>query len=533
MISNKLTQPRLLSRSSHGLNDWIIPIIWGGLLALLLVEMAQSMWWRPVHDTAHLHYVGWLIDQHQFVPYRDVFETSQPLSILFHVLIGRMFGFGDMAFRLVDLALLVALLVVTGQVMRPLGRWPAVVAAVLFGLLYLSFGPSMSLQRDYLALLPVALALLVGGLAWRPARRAFAIGTLFGIAVAIKPHLGLGLPVVLLYSFGETIQQSAGPAGHSTSRWANAARLLLWVGVGVILAFALPLIWLWQSGGLVDWWAIVTRYLPLYIQMNGAHEIQSGLDRWLYQLHSYQSLGGRAALLIPATLGVYLALFESRLQWREKRLVVSLAALVVVYALYAVVAGQFWAYHWMPFFYFATLTGSLVLVDMAPGQNRAGRRWLAKIVFIIGLTLTLRPAPDFFRQLTDQEPRPPKAGRVDEMSAFLRGAVQPGDRVQPLDWVDGGTAQAMHLAGAIPATPYLYDAQFYHHLSSDYIQELRRNFIERLERSRPRFIIDIPNQSYPTGPDTTDNFPALDRLIRQHYTLVRTGDGYVIYERTR
>jgi hypothetical protein len=158
---------------------------------------------------------------------------------------------------------------------------------------------------------------------------------------------------------------------------------------------------------------------------------------------------------------------------------------------------------------------------------------LALAVFVYALTLVVRPAPDFFRQVMGQEPRPPKNGRVDEMARFLQREMEPGDTVQPLDWIAGGTAQAMHLSGALPATRFVYDAQFYHHLSNDYIHGLRREFMDDLQAAPPRFFIDIPDQSRPNGSDTATSFPPLEQFIEQSYSPAQWGDGYVIYERVR
>ena len=63
-------------------------------------------------------------------------------------------------------------------------------------------------------------------------------------------------------------------------------------------------------------------------------------------------------------------------------------------------------------------------------------------------------------------------------------------RVQPLDW-DGGALHGMLLAKAITATPYICDFQLYHHVSTPYIQGLRRDFLADLEQAMPAFIIDM------------------------------------------
>jgi hypothetical protein len=69
------------------------------------------------HDTPLLHYVAFLMDQHGRFPYRDVFETM-PGAFAMHFVIAKLFGYGDVAFRTVDLVLLGLLCAATYLFMR-------------------------------------------------------------------------------------------------------------------------------------------------------------------------------------------------------------------------------------------------------------------------------------------------------------------------------------------------------------------------------------------------------------------------------
>ena len=199
---------------------------------LLLLKVFNSLDWRMEHDTPLLHYTAFLIDEHDLVPYRDIFETSMPGTIAFHYSVGRLFGYSDAAFRFVDLVLLGALLAATYFFMSRFGRLPAVWAVVLFGHVYLVQGPSMSLQRDYIGVIPVAFALLCipdqKGRAVRFGRFAL-VGLLFSLSFLVKPHLVIALPVV----FGALL----------TFRWEfRRRRMLDLVRCGVVCAvsFLLP-----------------------------------------------------------------------------------------------------------------------------------------------------------------------------------------------------------------------------------------------------------------------------------------------------
>ena len=95
------------------------------LVVLILLQIYISLDWRIEHDTPNLHYIAYLMDEYDFVPYRDIFETSMLGTFAFHFIIGKLFGYGDAAFRFVDLSLLALLLIVTYLFMSRFGRLPA------------------------------------------------------------------------------------------------------------------------------------------------------------------------------------------------------------------------------------------------------------------------------------------------------------------------------------------------------------------------------------------------------------------------
>lgn len=130
------TTPSAISRGQR--------VIVGALLIIFLAELALSLNWRMEHDTPLLHYVAFLIDQHDFVPYKDVFETSMPGTFLFHLAIGKTLGYGDTAFRVVDIAYLMLLLTATWFLVRPImGPLPALISPLLF----LAYSISTRVQR--------------------------------------------------------------------------------------------------------------------------------------------------------------------------------------------------------------------------------------------------------------------------------------------------------------------------------------------------------------------------------------------------
>lgn len=510
---------------------WVQTATLSFLALLLLVELAFSLTWRISHDTPLMHYMAFLIDRHDFVPYRDVYETSMPGTFLFHVLIGKFFGYGDFVFRCVDVVFVLALCTCTWRLVRPFGPRAGVAAALFFPLWYLAGGPAMGLQRDCVGILPIVLAMLAAGggdgLA-RPRCRAFLIGLFFGISASIKPHLAIGLPAVLAYF----VANLSDPQPTRGGRIRELTRVGAFAGAGFLCSFAVPMLWLWWRGGLPAFLEMFFSYLPLHLELAGDHTTLRGLDKWLYLIKGYRSLGGRTVLLFPASLGIYLALLETEARTRTRRLAILLTAMAFLYSIYPVFSGQFWDYHWMPFLYFVSLCGALILVPAASSAQTRLRSIVPCAVFLFFVFIGLPPADPFVRAVIGQPEPLLKDGRVDAIASFLKENLREGDRVQPLDWT-GGSIHAMLLAEAVIATPYIHDYYFYHHVSEAHIQELRRRFIDGLHAGPPRFVIDVSATPRPNGFDTTREFRELRAFLEEDYSPVHRGEGYVILERRR
>src|SRR3972149_3678221 len=169
------------------------------LAAFLIVQAAYSLQWPIAHDEAPLFYEAFLMRAEGRVPYRDIFDFQMPGSFAAYFVLARLSGFNDLRIRILALLILAALLTITFLAMRPFGKTPALTAVLLFGLKYLQGGPSMSLQRDYLLLIFLALALWIGMRDDLTLKHRIALGLLFGLAATLKPHASLGLLPILFF----------------------------------------------------------------------------------------------------------------------------------------------------------------------------------------------------------------------------------------------------------------------------------------------------------------------------------------------
>lgn len=504
--------------------------------ALLLALAAASLKWAHLHDAPVMLYCGMLIERFGLTPYRDFFDMNLPGAHLFFAALGRLFGYSDAAFRLVDLALLSSLLALTWGWMRRFDRRAAWAGAALFGLAYLGGGETISMQRDYLVLIPIAAtlwALTAEGPRPGLPTRALLTGLGFGMAATVKPHAAIGLAPALAYLCLRDRNDAplrdeglADTAPRHASRWGLVSLALL----GAALPVAAMLGWLAWRGALGAFFDLATHYWPLYGGLSGGHFPVHGLDRLTYLGEEFQKLGGLGPWLAPAVLALTLFLTHPALAPGRRREAGLLAGLAAAYAVYPALTGQFWAYHWLPCQYFLIQAGALCLsrpVESLPGLARrvVPLFFVAVAVPLVWMMPAMQPWSTFKWAPADN---PLKAALIGQ---YLKERLHPGDTVQTLDWCAGGVHGAL-LAGARPATRFIYDFHFYHDVSSPYIQGLRRELLRELSQSRPRFIVQtVGDRPVVRGKDTSERFEALEGLIQANYHVATRGPGFVIYER--
>ena len=495
-----------------------IPLVLGVSTLILAITAIASLRWHYVHDSPLLIYAGFLIDRGA-VPYRDFFDMNMPGTYFVMWTMGRLLGWTDYAFRVFDLSLLAILSLVTFIWMRPMGRLSAAYAAIGFPLYYLAYGAETSMQREYIALLPLVLILWLSsrGATSRPALRGFLIGALSAAALLIKPQFALLClpPIVFLI--------------HDARRATGILRLVMALSAGLLLPCGLTLLYLTMTGSLEPFLDIAINYWPLYAHMTGYHQPIAGLSRVSYIAISVLAGLVMSPLLLPALLGIQVRRRDSTIS-RHSWLIGSL---LLAAALYPALSGQFWHYHWIPFHYMALCAASLSAWPSSLERRKptgliafaASAALLLTVCALQGLGLyRLASQPEVQTQL--------KGGVPDEMHQFLSAHLRAGDTVQPLDWT-GGAVHGMLLARAPLATRFIYDFHFYHHVeSSPYIHGLRKEFMRELSEQRPRFIIQVlKDKPWPIGADTTHSFPQLRAYLARHYVIVKKGKTYRIWER--
>lgn len=486
------------------------------LAALLITQAAFSLQWTPTHDEGPLFYEAFLM-QNGAIPYKDFFDFQMPGSFIAYYLLGLASGFGPLRIRILDLAILAAILVITYFAMRRFGTNAALAAPILFGLKYLGGGPSLSLQREYLILVFISLSILIGVTDSLTFRKRLILGLLYGLAATLKPHAALGLVPFLLFDIADLRQRP------EFSLQSLAKQIILPIAIGFAIPVSLVILYLTITHSLSPLIDIVLNYIPLYTQINGEMVVMPSAERTAYLLNQLWRLGGSAWWLIPAGFAVYL---------NRNRQTYLLASLALCYAIYPTLTGQFFPYHYIPFIYTIILVAALSLSTFhSPLSKHPSFLFpLSSFILLITIIITVNPSQTFLRQLEGKSIAT-STERSAQIADYLEKNLKPGDTVQPLDWT-GGTLLAMLETRAPIATSYVFDFYFYHHISEPYIQSLRRDFMNELQTATPRFIIEVTAIDKPwiAGEDTTRDFPELRAFLTGHYSITMEKEDYIIYE---
>ncbi|HWP30606.1 MAG TPA: hypothetical protein VNK96_02630 [Fimbriimonadales bacterium] len=518
-----MTKAKKVSREEEKISKRLAHLLYSAqnaylvfLFILLLTVAFISLKWRIQHDLPAVLYPGYLFMQGN-IPYKEIFDINFPGSFFLYGFLAKFIGIENISLRLFDLLMLFLLSWMGWVCFGPINKKGTLFGISSFGLFYLGDSWWLSLQREVFILLFLlfSLVLLLKNSERYNFIRFGMIGLLGGCSALIKPHALLGfLWIVIWDGFFRKPKDSA-----FGKRWVFAF-------CGFIVPWALTIIYFQKIGALRDWLDLTVNYLPLYGSIAGNIEVVEGSERLLRILQGLLLTGGMFAFAGVSLLSGIVGLREHQ-EGRSR--VLLLLGLAFAYWLYPVIPGQFWLYHWIPFVYFACLLGGLSFFSMDAPRNLRPTR----VLLLAGVVLTsslLFPTRALKEAISETNPR--ELARVDEMVAFLKPRLKPGDNIQPLDWT-GGAIHAMLILRAKLATRYMQDFHFYHHISHPYIQSLRLDFITKLEREKPKFVIRVlsPDKPWVFGPDTTKEFPELNSFLSKEYVIVKEGTDYQILER--
>jgi hypothetical protein len=527
-----LSAPLLRRLTNHSWTARVLGAILATSGATALAQMVLSLKWPFGKDPPLLHYAAFLMSSEGRIPYLDVFETSMPGTFFYHRAIGAVFGWSAEALRATDVTLLLFTCLLTWAVMRPFGAMAASCSSVLVALRYQQAGIRDALQRDQVGLILVLCAVAMAATR-RPTQlllRAGLAGIALGAASTIKPHLLIGAIPVLAKLVTDATRHSVSPTSERRSLRAAVLQTLPAFVAGCLMAPLVSLLYLWEVGALAAFWELVSEYLPLHLLLNGEHRAMSGMERLWYLLWGSTGFGGMR-LFVPVTLVFAWSTLRLLPRGDDRRSVVwLLLGSGAAFAVYPILAGQFWSYHYWPLSYFVSALLGLALFTLGHPSASVARRLVVTAMLVSIVALRVRPAAETLRQLRGLAPNQESA--ADRMTAMLEQHVAAGDTVQPLDWT-GGAVQALLRTRTSLATGFLYDYHFYHHVDRTIVRRLRERFLQQLSVRNPRWILDVKKKPRVSGPGTTEEFPALRSLLEERYRVVLDRPAFTLYEGTK
>jgi hypothetical protein len=570
---------------SRPISWWLLGGFFAIWVALLLMTAWRSLHWPIDHDGDVMEYIAWSI-RSGAAPYRDIFDLNFPGAYLFYMA-GQTFGTGALQFQVLSLTSLGVVLVALSRVLGPFSRVSRSVAMLLVATAYLTGGPSMTLQRDWLVavLEIVSLAIILGPR--HPWWRAVGAGVVAGYAVTIKPQaavLAVLVPVLMLMDY--RARSSNHDSRLRDDLRAIGTRIAV-LGLSMLSVVGLVIAWVASTGGLSSMIWIFRNFTPTYSRLNGSGILIShstadvlisslrsafadwwiivpivALPFWLVVRRTPQRqvrvwilsvaavtglihvvLGVKNfsydvwPLLVPVLALVAISFGEiaERIDWRSRRLVITpftgalvAATVICVVSLWQIRSiTKFHVYHWFSHygvFLLVALPIGAAILALAGQGGRWQRGARAAAPFLLAVAVIV-PLVSF-----SFYPRPQDPGLTGVEHALISRS-EPGNRIQFLDTVNGAKLVALD-ARLRSATRFIGDYYFFIDQGSALTTSLRNKFLQEFEASRPRFVI-LSNQDWAQR----ESFAGLNQFRRlvdqldEHYVVVYADANFRLYQR--
>ena len=443
---------------------WTRTLLFCYLLLCVGLFAALSARWKQVNDPVQLHYACFLMD-HGMALYRDILEINLPGTYLVNWTVIHTLGGGSVAWRLFDFGLMLVAAGAMIAIALPYDWLAGVLSAALFILYHGKDGAGQEGQRDLIiaVLLLCAYALVFDSFRNRRQWPLFVFGLCAGIAATIKPTpLPLTLLLLALAAF----------------RWKRAGepvvRPLLYAVAGLLIPFAVVVVFLAKQHSLGSFWYLLRVELPFYQML--------GRKAWpkLFLLMLSPSVR------ILALFGVAIAMIRQKQSWET----VLLATGILFGMASFLIQGKGFMYHRYPMLAFLFLWVAIELVSALRVPGIAGRVGFAGVAFaLILLPVYLHVATK--KVWAEQYPNALTADLNRLGGQGLSGHVQCLDMPSDCD----ATLYRMQL---VQSTGLFYDYLIFGSGQQSVIRDVRARFWQEFQKNTPRVIV-VGSDLFPAG----------------------------------
>ena len=461
------------------------------LVAAAAVYVVYSIHWPIIWDSAVMHYVNFLID-HGLKPYSEITDSNMPGAYLTERWAMRVFGAGDLGWRMFDFALLAALTLASIVITRPYDWLAGFYAGLMFTLLHASEGPNFAAEREQAmtVLLMIGLACLLSALRLQRPLLMLPFGLALGMASSIKPT---SAPLAILLLLLVAVLQR--------QKHFQIAAYLLWGIGGLGLTAAVVLGFLVHYHAIADFLFVTRSLLPSYVALR--HVPLLTLVRVI--------IPHNLLLLLPFVLGL------AWLRRREHTLERSLLLVGVAFGAFSYFAQRKgFIYHRYPFVTFLLLWFGL---EFATGLRRRG---LPRAFAIAGIVLTLFISiPHYLltmRRAVQVSAIPMSLALHDDLARLPETQLQ--GKVQCFD-LTYGCFSALYRLGLLQDTGFTGDLLFFSPTDSAAVRYYRAMFW-RLAEKDPADVLVISDQWLQSDDsyNKLNSWPEFVQYLNGNYSLV-------------
>lgn len=471
-----------------GLLRWSIV---GAMLLSFLCFIVYSWHWMLICDSPIMHYVNFLMS-HGLKPYSEITDNNLPGSYLSEALAMRVFGDGDLGWRIYEFFLLAALTGAMVVIAWPYDWVAGVYGGGMFMLLHGKEGPWYSVEREQVMtmLLMWGYAALFTAVRRRQPGWMIGMGFCAAFAASIKPTVA-PLSLFLLVVAALVLRRKGIVWG----------RYVLLGILGMAVATAVNVMFLVQHHAWHDFF-VNQRVITLYY---------AALAHAPLSLMLHNSIPPLLALI--AAGGLILAVAQGRWTWEQWTIALGAA---VGLASYFQQHKGFLHHRYM----FLTFLFLLVGIELMRGLQRWDwKGWLSAGLIATTLLVYL---PRAVRIIRDTKGTSDLTLGVEADLNQLGGTAHLQRQVQCLDLVWGCLNGLYHLK-LVENTGFTGDLIIFDPKDSE-ARRLHRATWWRLAQEDPAKVLVLSNENFQAKNDygRVDNWPEYKRYLDANYTLLAT-----------
>ena len=484
----------VISQPSVTLGDRAVSLLRTLVVAVITVAVVYyaviSVHWVLACDSPIMHYVTFLM-HHGFRPYVDISDNNMPGSYYTEAIAMRIFGAGDIGWRIYDFFLLAILTAGLTLIAKPYHWVAGIFAGGLFIILHGAEGPAYAAEREEI----LAVLLVLGYLAmFQAVRRSkpwlmVILGLMCGLAASIKPTF-LPLPFALLALMTLVLIR------RKISPWPYVG----WALLGFIAVFAVDIGYLWHYHVIKQFLFVVRTVTPTYVSM-----FRETIR------HQASVIFPRDMRLLPIlVVAAALSMGIRHVRWTWEKWAITLGAAFGLFSYFF--QGKAFLTHRYTFLILFFLLAGFELFDAL--QQRGWPRALSSLALIVLMVWTV---PHEMRATPARDWRPDP---LDTALQRLGGADTLQGKVQCFDMVFGCFGSVYHL-GIVENAGFTGDLLFFTEHDTAASLYYKRWFW-RVAQENPATVFVMTNQwlGRDNGYERLNTWPEFNTYLARNYTLV-------------